>query len=144
MNVRKFIDHFDKEDFCKDSPRVISEGREDSVFFYIEEPKKNYLINSPSMASLQALDIIELKNLLPKFGKYEIEAFFLPRFLHSLLITGDITNVMNTTVLCVDDIWSCKFTSEIVRKVFFEKTFSIVKENERTIYLKLNIPVEAK
>lgn len=140
MNVRKFIDDFEMPKHGKDGlmPNVIKEGREENVYYYTEHSKTRYIIESPNRESLKAIHTDELKCLLPKFGKFEIERFFEKRFLTALLITGDMTEIFNTTVLCSDSYWSCKFDKELVKKIFMEKCFTIIYMDEDTICLRLN------
>lgn len=139
MNVRKFIDDFEMPKHGEDNliPSVIKEGREENVYYYTEHSKTWYIIESPSKESLRTMQIDELKGLLPKFGKFEIEHFFEKRFLDALLITGDMTDIFNTTVLCADLYWSCKFDKERVKEIFLEKCFTITATKDDVVYLKL-------
>lgn len=107
------------------------------MYYYTEYSKTRYIIESPNKESLQAMHIDELKSLLPKFGKFEIEHFFEKRFLTALLITGDMTEIFNTTVLCADSYWSCKFDKERIKKIFLEKCFTKTSTKDNVVYLKL-------
>lgn len=141
MDVRKFIKEFEISS-CenhKSLPPVIAQGIEGNVYYYTEYSTQKYLIVSPSKEALRDLNTSELEALLPKFGKFEIEDFFKNRFLNAILITGDMTDIFNTTVLCSDFRWSCKFEKDHVKEIFLEKCFTIVKEDTdgNTTYLKL-------
>lgn len=139
MDMRHYIRSFNsKEDFVDGSLLIEKQGIESSIFFYTETCE-TYIITSPDPVILGSLHISELKKLLPKFGKYEIEEFFMNRFLTALLITGDASELFNTTVLCSDSIWSQRLFKEDVRKIFLKKTFSIVSKTCNLVNLKLNL-----
>lgn len=139
MDVRKFINEWSKPNKNENLPNIISQGLEKGVFYYTEESIKKYLIISPSKEALKELSIHEIEALLPKFGKYEIEDFFNNRFINAVLVTGDMTDIFNTTVLCTDYFRPCKFEKNDVKDIFLEKCFTIVKDDkeDNTIYLKL-------
>lgn len=139
MDVRTFITNFEmpKRGEFKPLPSVIKEGREENVYFYTEHSNTRYIIEEPSSEFFKTMHIDELTALLPKFGKFEIEYFFESRFLNALLVTHDMTEIFNTTVLCADSYWSCKFDKEDVKEIFLKRCFTVTKEEENTIYLKL-------
>src|SRR5574344_492096 len=141
INVKEYIRNCmaDKE---YNSPEIISQGVEEGVYFYTEKSKKSYIISSPSIEALNSLSILELKALLPKFGKWEIENFFEEKFLTALLVTRDMTSIFNTTVFFYD-IYPYDerlyFESERVRKIFLKNTLNVEKETDNFIYLNLLI-----
>lgn len=142
MDIREYIKNaIERRDRWKPKEKdVIIQGIEEGVYFYVEESDKRYVISSPSKETLKLLDTSELINLLPKFGKYEIEAFFMERFLTALLITGDMTKIFNTTVYVADyyshDVY---FSAERVKKRFLDTIFEVVKEDRTIVKLKLKI-----
>lgn len=140
MDVRKFIADFKvrhPDDEWMPLPIVLKEGREGNVYYYEEKSNTRYIIESPDREILKQMNTGELKALMPKFGKFEIEHFFENRFLNALLVTGDMTEIFNTTVLCSDYYWSCKFTKERVKEIFMNKCFTELHEADGTVYLKL-------
>ena len=140
MDVRKFICAFDiNAKFSKEDPTIIAQGLVGSVYFYTEEILPRYRIVFPNIEDIKSLPINKIKALLPKFGKYEIEDFFSIPFLTALLVTSDMTNIMNTSVLCYDGMWSTKIYSKTVRNIFLNNCFSIVGQTDKEIELRLNI-----
>lgn len=140
MDVRKFINDFKitrPADDWEPLPVVLKEGREGNVYYYTEQTNTRYIIQTPQREILKQMNIDELKALLPKFGKFEIENFFENRFLNALLVTSDMTEIFSTTVLCSDYYWSCKFGKDRVKEVFMKNCFVIDHEEDNIVYLKL-------
>lgn len=137
MNIRQTIEEYLNERNTI-RPNVIKQGQETNVFYYVEESFKNYIISSPSVEALKLLNISELKDLLPKFGKYEIEEFFMNRFLTALFLTRNMTEIFNTTVYCNDFYRPVYFNSDSIKKIFLD-IFEIVNESETKVELKLKL-----
>jgi len=68
---------------------------------------------------------------VPKFGKFEIEAFIGYKMMEALFITKDITNLLNSELLCDDSPYNVsKITSEMLQNKLL-KCFEIIDEEMR-------------
>lgn len=124
-------------------PKVTSEGCEKGVLYYVKDDallKMSYFLEE--FDEIDYFNIIEqlksnfnnFKKYLPKFGKYEIEEFIKQKFLHSLLITGNFTDLFNTEIY-FNDISYIRISSEDLLKKLLP-CFIVTKTTGATFYLK--------
>ena len=112
----------------------------------------NYVIfrlNGKTYSILPSDEITEISNLglpnfvtnyVPKFGKYEIEEYVGYALLEALLITKDLTNLLNSELSFIEyNNWICfdaiKIENEYLKRKVLE-LFEIIEENENQIFLK--------
>ena len=134
MNIKEQIEAMLNPKF-KDNTSITKEGIEDGVYYYVEKSEKMYIIQNADCFRFAELEF--LKSKLPKFGKFEIENFFLNRFLTSILITHSMTDIFNTTVYYCDYPRDTYFTSDRVKEIFMKNTFNLVKEEKNVVYIQL-------
>lgn len=112
----------------------------------------NYVIfrlNGKTYSILPGDEITEISNFglpnfvtnyVPKFGKYEIEEYVGYALLEALLITKDLTNLLNSELSFIEyNNWICfdaiKIENEYLKRKVLE-LFEIIEENENQIFLK--------
>lgn len=94
---------------CDGCPRrkwkIKSSGSMYGVDYVTLESKKRYIIEDNPKVSWDEI----MRNrgafttiYVPKFGKYEIEEFVSHKMMEALLITRDITDLLNSELLCED------------------------------------------
>ena len=124
---------------CKRLEKVLSEGEMFGVEYVIKRFDKKYIIvDNKSISWDEIMPHIREFNItyVPKFGKYEIEQFVGHMMLEALLITKDITNLMNMDLLCEEYPYNAiKIDSDILKERVL-KCFDIVKTERNSIYLK--------
>lgn len=134
MNIKEQIDAMVNPK-PEDDIIITKQGIEKGVYYYVENSKKKYIIQNAEC--FRYADLKALESKFPKFGKFEIEDFFLNRFLTAILITHSMTDIFNTTVFYSDYPSNTYFTSDRVKEIFMNDSFNFVKEENDIVYIQL-------
>lgn len=113
--------------------KIEDSGSMHGVDYVTFDSKKKYIIVDNPAVSWDKI-MKERENFVsiyvPKFGKYEIEAFVGHKMMEALLITQDITGLFNSELLCDDSPFNVtRINSDILRKRLL-KCFDIVTEEK--------------
>ncbi len=107
-------------DKCK-KKEIIEEGimyDNDTLRYFVEEPKETYIISSNYIPS-QTLLKNNLINYVPRFGKYEVENFLAQELAKILFVTKDLSYLFSTTIM-VDNFMSKSsiFNGDVIKQRF--------------------------
>jgi hypothetical protein len=135
------MNNFEQSVLCKGCEKLkVSVKEAGSMFgvnFIVLHPKKRYqIVDNPNiswneiMPDRQCFDRV----FVPKFGKYEIEQYVGHRLREALFITGDITDLMHSELVCYDMYNDMHISNETIVE-YLMKCFDIVEESDKKIVL---------
>lgn len=115
---------------------VKEEGRVGNIYYLVAEDKENlYFYDDRKFVINKFGNIQRFMEYFPKFGKFEIERFLAERTMASLVVTRDLTDIMNMTVMCEGVI----FDKEDISKRLFDHFFEVKKRKGYDSWLAINI-----
>jgi len=130
---------------CEGCPRLKQEiensGSKYGVDFVTFESEKRYIILDNPDVSWD--DIMKNRDkfiltYVPKFGKYEIEEFVGYKMMEALFITKDITELLNSELLCDDSPFNITRIKQDILKKRIMKCFVVLcteESNNNTVTL---------
>lgn len=132
--------------FCHDCPKfqrkIESSGSQYGVDYITFKAEKRYIIeDNPNVSWDEIMQNREkfISIYTPKFGKYEIEEFVGYKLMEALFITKDITDLLNSELLCDDSPYNVTRIKYERLKEELLKCFEIVEKdvshNSNAIFL---------